>query len=175
MLGTKRNWKEGIASFIAWPVYHGTMKVRRPALGALVLALTIASGCAGAREHAIAFEPGQHTARVQDVRVDVVHARYAANQLTLRCAVTNESDAPLTIGREGILLDDDGLELPPLDIGVPADVTVGAGTVATVELVFGVHALEPTTRTLGLWQLTAGDAVVPPLRVVVPGIRMESA
>jgi|GEM_PF-2510970 len=148
------------------------MTVRSAALAAL-LALC---ACAGARDHVIAFDPGQHTARVQDVRVDIVEARYAERQLTVQCTVTNEGSSPVTIERDGILLEDDGLELPPTPLaGQPDRLDLAAGDSTLLLLAFPVGGHEPRMRRLGLWVLRSEAGPLPPLRIDVPGIRTESA
>lgn len=151
------------------------MQVRSAALGLLALTLHLGSGCAGTEEHALSFAPGQHSAKVRDVRVDVSQARYSAQYLTVRCTVHNDTADVLTIGRDGILLEDDGLEHPPRISGLPDAFDVNPGQAADLEFTFPINALEPRERTLGLWELRHHDQAVPPLRVDVPGIRTEPA
>ena len=149
------------------------MKVRSAALAALV---ALVSGCAGAQEHVVAFDAGQHSAQVQQVRIDLVEARYAERQLTVTCVLVNEGDTPVSVDRAGVLLDDDGLELPATHApGDPASVTLAPGDTAPFSFTFPVQAQAPKSRTLGLWVLDQGDTHLPPLRVRVPGIRTEPA
>lgn len=171
-----RNWKEGIASFIAPPVYHGTMTVRRAAFGALVACtLCLWTACAGNQDHVLSFERGKHQAQVRDVRIDVIGARYAERQLTVECTVLNASDTIVSIDSQGVLLDDDGLEIPPLDLSAqPTEFIIPAGGSTVMRFAFAVNGLEPRMRTLGLWALRSPSAPLPPLRVHVPGIRTES-
>lgn len=173
MDGTKRNWKDGIASFIALPVYHGCVTLRSAALVAL---MAFASGCAGGRDHVLSFEPGEHSASVHAVRIDVVQARYAERQLTVLCTVGNDGDTPLTVAREGVLLDDDGLEIPPAALaGQPERVAIEPGDAISLMFAFPVGGWEPRARTLGFWVLGRDGSHLPPVRVKVPGIREEPA
>ncbi len=149
------------------------MTVRSAAPAALLL---LAMACAGSREHVLAFDPGEHTARVRDLRIDVVQARYAERQLTVQCAVQNEGDSPVTIDREGVLLDDDGLEIPPAALaGQPGRITVEPGGSSVLVFSFSVGGTLPRTRTLGLWIVEREGGSLPPIRVNVPGIRTEPA
>ncbi|MBV1862673.1 MAG: hypothetical protein KUG77_29900, partial [Nannocystaceae bacterium] len=175
--GTKRNWKEGIASFIAPPVYHGTMTVRRAAFSALAaFVLWLPSGCATTQDHALSFEQGEHQARAGDLRVDVVEARYAERQLTVECAIVNAGDTAVTIDREGVLLEDNGLEIPPVAlVGDPTNFTIPAGASRVLRFSFAINGLKPWGRTLGLWVIRSPSAPLPPLRVAVPGIQNRSA
>lgn len=149
------------------------MKVRSAALATLV---ALASSCAGAQEHVVAFDPGQHSAQVQQVRVDVVEARYAERQLTVACALVNEGETPVTLDRGGVLIDDDGLEIPATSApGDPARIELGPGETTPITFTFPLAAHEARPRTLGLWVLDRGETHLPPLRVNVPGIRTDPA
>jgi len=143
---------------------------------ALLAWMVFGAGCAGTTEHVLTFEPGEHRATAAAVRVDVVEARYAERQLTVRCVVVNDGSTVLEIDRAGILLDDGGLELPsgPLP-GQPEQVSVQPDESASLLLVFPVAGHQPTRRTLGLWVLDRDGAHLPPIRVDVPGIRTQSA
>lgn len=139
---------------------------------ALVAVIALASGCASSRDHVLSFEPGEHSASVQAVRVDVVQARYAERQLTVLCTVGNDGDSPLRVARAGVLLDDDGLEIPPVALaGQPEQVTIEPGDAISLMFAFPVGGWEPRVRTLGLWALGRDGGFVPPVRVKVPGIR----
>ncbi|MCR9159297.1 MAG: hypothetical protein ACE37F_08735 [Nannocystaceae bacterium] len=143
---------------------------------ALVGLAAFALGCAGASEHVLAFDPGEHAASVQAVRVDVVQARYAERQLTVLCTVGNDGDTPLTVTRAGVLLDDDGLEIPPAALaGQPAQVSIAPGDAISLQFAFPVGGWEPRARTLGFWVLGRDGRDLPPVRVSVPGIREEPA
>ncbi len=152
------------------------MTVRRAAFGALTaLFLGLPTACAGTQDHVLSFEQGEHQARVHDVRIDVVEARYAERQLTVQCAIANAGERAVTIDREGILLDDAGLEIPPVALtGQPPEFVVPAGGSTVVQFAFPIGGLEPRIRTLGLWAIRSPSASLPPLRVVVPGIRSQS-
>ena len=153
------------------------MTVRRAAFGALAaLFLALPAACAGNQDHVLSFEPGEHQARVRDLRIDVVEARYAERQLTVECAIVNAGETAVTVDREGVLLDDDGLEIPPLAAtGQPPEFVVPAGGSTVIRLAFAVGGLEPRMRTLGLWAIRSPSAPLPPLRVAVPGIRTQSS
>ena len=150
--------------------------VRRAALCALVAStLGLPTACAGAQDHVLSFEKGEYQARVRDLRVDVVGARYAERQLTVECAVLNAGDTAVTVDRKGVLLDDDGLEIPPLAVaGLPAELVIAAGGSTVMRFEFAIGGLEPRTRTLGLWSIRSPSAQLPPLRVAVPGIQNHS-
>lgn len=138
--------------------------------------LALSSACAGARDHVLSFEPGEHTTSLRDVRIDVVQARYAERQLTVQCTVGNEGDGPVTLGRDGVLLDDDGLEIPPSALaGQPAEVSVEPGDAISLVFSFPIGGFEPRPRTLGFWVLERDGEHLPPVRVRVPGIRKEPA
>lgn len=149
---------------------------RTAALGALVaFPLGLPGACAVAQDQVLSFEPGEYEARVRDVRVDVVGARYAERQLTVDCAIANGSDTPITVDRKGVLLDDDGLEIPPVAAtGVPRELVIPAGESSMMRLEFAIGGLEPHMRTLGLWAIRSPRAVLPPVRVKVPGIQHQS-
>lgn len=124
----------------------------------------------------LSFEQGEHQARVHDLRIDVVQTRYAERQLTVECTVVNAGETAVTIDREGVLLDDDGLEIPPLTLtGEPAEFIIPAGGSSVMRFAFAVGGLEPRTRTLGLWAIRSPNAPLPPLRVAVPGILSQPA
>lgn len=149
------------------------MTLRTAALFAL---MAFASGCAGGRDHVLSFEPGEHSTSVQAVRIDVVQARYAERQLTVLCTVGNDGDTPLTVAREGVLLDDDGLEIPPAVLaGQPEQVEIEPGDAISLMFAFPVGGWEPRARTLGFWVLGRDGSHLPPVRVKVPGIRGEPA
>lgn len=152
------------------------MTVRRAALGALVaFTLGLPTGCASAQDHVLSFEKGEYKARVRDLRIDVVGARYAERQLTVECAFVNASEAPVTVDREGVLLDDDGLEIPPrLVTGLPTEIVIPAGGSMVMRFDFAVGGLEPRMRTLGIWAIRSQSAALPPLRVEVPGVQQQS-
>lgn len=153
------------------------MTVRRAALGALAaFTLGLLTGCAGAQDHVLSFEKGEYQARVHNLRVDVVGARYAERQLTVECAIINAGEAPVTLDREGVLLDDDGLEIPPqVTTGLPTEVVIPAGSSMVIRFDFAVGGLEPRIRTLGLWAIRSQSAALPPLRVEVPGVQQQSS
>lgn len=124
----------------------------------------------------LSFEPGEHTASLRDVRVDVVQARYAERQLTVQCTVGNEGDGAVILDRAGVLLDDDGLEIPSIGLtGQPEQVSIGTGDAVNLILSFPVGGMEPRPRTLGFWVLGRDGEPLPPIRVRVPGIRKEPA
>ncbi len=152
------------------------MTLRRAAFGALAaLSVSLPTACAGNQDHVLSFEQGEHHARVRDLRVDVLEARYAERQLTVECGVVNAGDTPVTIDREGVLLDDDGLEIPPLALtGQPTEFVIPGGGSTVVRFSFAVGGLEPRARTLGLWVNRSPDAPLPPMRIAVPGIRSQS-
>lgn len=152
------------------------MTARTVACGALVaLLLGLPTACATTQDHVLSFEPGEHRAQVRDVRIDVVGARYAERQLTVECAVFNASDTTVTIDAQGVLLDDDGLEIPPEQLtGQPNEFVIPAGGSSVMHFAFAVGGLEPRMRTLGLWAIRSPDAQRPPLRVEIPGIRRLS-
>ncbi len=152
------------------------MTVRRAACGSLVaLLLVLVAGCAGTQDHVLSFEPGQYRTQVRDLRIDVVGAHYAERQLTLECTVHNAGENTVTIEREGVLLDDDGLGIPPLDLtGQPTQFIIPAGESSTMGFAFEVGGLEPRVRTLGLWAIRSSRAPLAPLRVEVPGLRRQS-
>ncbi len=141
---------------------------------ALVALMAFASGCAGGRDHVLSFEPGEHSGSVHAVRIDVLQARYAERQLTVLCTVGNDGDTPLTVAHDGVLLDDDGLEIPPAALaGQPEQVAVEPGDAISLMFTFPVGGWEPRARTLGLWVLARDGSHLPPVRVKVPGIREE--
>lgn len=149
------------------------MTVRIAAAAALLLLVT---ACAGSRDHVIAFDQGAHSSHVRGLRIDVVEARYAERQLTVRCTLQNSGSHPVTIRRDGVLLEDDGLEIPSSSLaGQPTSVVVDPGDAALLLFTFAVGGHESRTRTLGLWSLEGPDGPLPPIRVTVPGIRTEPA
>lgn len=94
----------------------------------------------------------------------------------MKCAVVNGSDTAVTIAREGILLDDDGLEIPPVEqVGQPAVFVLPPGSSTALRFSFAIGGLEPHGRTLGLWSIHSQSAALPPVRIEVPGIRRESS
>ena len=124
----------------------------------------------------MAFDPGQHSEQVDQVRIDLIEARYAERQLTVTCAVVNEGETSVVVDWSGVLLDDEGLELPSTRApGDPATITVGPRETIPVVFGFPVAAQAPRSRTLGFWVLRTGDAYLPPVRMRVPGIRTEPA
>ncbi|MGH1341052.1 MAG: hypothetical protein ACRBN8_05845 [Nannocystales bacterium] len=153
------------------------MTVRRAAFGALAaLLLGLPTACAGNQDLVLSFKQGEHQAKVRDLRIDVVEARYAERQLTVECAVANAGASAVTIDLEGVLLDDDGLEIAPLALtGQPAEFVIPAGESTVLRFAFAIGGLEPHVRTLGLWAIRTPTDPLPPLRVVVPGIRSQAA
>ncbi len=139
----------------------------------LALALVLVGGCATANEHVLAFEPGAHRGGSKDLVVDVREARYAERQLTVQLEWTNQADGPLTLEPDAILLDDGGLEIPPLGPRSPAWV-IDPGQTRAVSLVFPIHAQDPTTHTLRAWSVHEDGEPRAPVRVDIPGVVTSS-
>ncbi len=139
----------------------------------LALALVLASGCASANEHVLAFEPGVHQGHTGDLRLEVREARYAERQLTVQLEWTNEGPDAITVQLDTVLLENDKLHLPPLGPAQPP-LVVEPGQTQAVSFAFPVAAQDPHAHTLRLWSSSQAGKPLSPLRLDIPGVVTRS-
>lgn len=143
----------------------------RPRTTVLVTVLLLA-GCAG-RGLPAAVEHGQGEIRqtVGALTAELRHTLYRDQGVVLTVELRNDSDQPVVVQREGILLAYQGLEfaLDPEDASLPPDRTeLAAGESDKLEIVFvtGTKILEP--GQLRFRAVRAGDRWLEVLSLEVP-------
>lgn len=147
----------------------------RPALVALLVGLgTACAGPAGPGPQEATFPPGQRVARGPQVAVELLAARYDMRQVELRATIVNRGDEPLTVDRDGILLEVQALEYPVsrLASDAPQEHTVvGPGERAELRLAFVMEQALVQAGTLHLMSIRRGAEDQPwlePLHLPVP-------
>jgi hypothetical protein len=141
------------------------------ALALLLPALGNACAGSGPKIREVSFPPGRHVVRQDGVRLELLHAVYDGQGVSLTLGVKNRGAAPIVIERDGILLAHEDLEFP---IATDPEPTIAASTTVPPEgevhlaarFTFG-HRLEDTA-TLLVRIARRGEDFIDGLAVPVP-------
>jgi len=144
---------------------------RRPTTTVLVTVLLLA-GCAGRGQPAVVeHAEGELTETVGALTAELRHTLYRDQGVVLTVQLRNDSDQPLVVQREGILLAYQGLEFA-LDVEDPAapseqtELAAGASEELAIVFVTGTRMLEP--GKLRLRAVRQGDKWLEALSLEVP-------
>ena len=146
-----------------------TAPLRSVALASCVLLSLACRSSAGPQPQAATFPSGQRVAHSGGVALELAAARYDLREVSVTVRLTNQGKAPVSVGREGILLAYRELEFPVGKASpVEASTTVPPGGTVELELGFGTEQMMVEAGTLQLLSLRAGEAWLAPLALTVP-------
>ena len=155
-------------------MYHsGAPMGRRLAIALVSLFAAFASACAerAPRIRDVSFPPGGHVVRHDGVRLELLHAVYDDQGVSLILSIKNGGASPVTIGRDGILLAHEDLEFPiatdpPPTIGDSTSVPPGGEAQLAARFTFGHRLEEPATLRVRI--VRRGSEWIDGLAVPVP-------
>lgn len=158
-------------------MYHtGAPMGRRLAIALVLSFAALAGACAtggpqNPKIRDVSFSPGRHVTRQDGLRLELLHAVYDDQGVSLTLGMKNGEDAAVTIERAGILLAHDDLEFPIASDPAPTiapvvEVPPGGEVQLAARFTFG-HRLEEAA-TLRVRIARRGDAWIDGLSVAVP-------
>lgn len=144
---------------------------------AALFTVALTTGCAGTQRHVLTFDPGELAERTEELSIEVREARYEERRLTLTCSIHNPGTTVVSVGPQGLLLQDHEVEVPLAEdpnLALPERIEIGPKGTESLTLAFDVGALEPVSRALVVRAWWSDETPREPLRIGVPGITTES-
>ena len=143
-------------------VYHAAASRRR---AFRVVGLFAVLGCAHRSPVPVQSFEGKIDVRSATMRADLLTVRYGPEETLVRARITNTSDGPLVVSLGASLLENDGLEYAPTEVG---NRPVGASSAVVVELTYVLRRRLGSEATLVLRGVQNSAGFLEPLRLRIP-------